>query len=93
MWTRPGLSLKTRSLLNLAILSAINRPYEMRSHRRGALNTGMGRVEIREILLHCAACCGAPAALETFKMAQQVLAERTSMGAPGAPREAGSWTG
>lgn len=75
VWTREGLSLKTRSMLNLAILTAINRPHELKIHIRGAINNGVTVDEMREIFLHCGAYCGAPAALESFKIAQQVLQE------------------
>jgi len=75
VWTRPGLTLKQRSMLNLAILTAINRPAELKIHLKGALNNGVTRDEIREIFLHCGAYCGAPAALESFKIARQVFAE------------------
>lgn len=75
VWVREGLSLKTRSMLNLAILTAINRPNELRIHLRGALNNGVTREEIGEIFLHCGVYCGAPAALESFKVAKQVFAE------------------
>jgi 4-carboxymuconolactone decarboxylase len=91
VWARPGLSRKTRSMLNLAILTAINRPHELRIHLRGALNNGVSREEIREVLLHCAAYCGAPAALDSFKLARQVLAEATEQaGGAGGSRDAGS---
>jgi 4-carboxymuconolactone decarboxylase len=80
VWVREGLSLKTRSMLNLAILTAINRPNELRIHLRGALNNGVTREEIREIFLHCGVYCGAPAALDSFKMAKQVFAEDAASG-------------
>jgi 4-carboxymuconolactone decarboxylase len=75
VWTRPGLDNKTRSILNLAILTAINRPNELRIHLRGAINNGVTRDEIREIFLHCAVYCGAPAALDSFKLARQLFAD------------------
>jgi 4-carboxymuconolactone decarboxylase len=75
VWVREGLSLKTRSMLNLAILTAINRPAELKLHLKGALNNGVTKEEIREIFLHCGAYCGAPAALDAFKVAKQVFAE------------------
>jgi 4-carboxymuconolactone decarboxylase len=75
VWTRPGLALKTRSMLNLAILTAINRPHELKIHVRGAITNGVTKEEMREIFLHCAAYCGAPAALDAFKTAKQVFAE------------------
>jgi 4-carboxymuconolactone decarboxylase len=75
VWVREGLTLKTRSMLNLAILTAINRPAELRLHIRGAMNNGVTKEEMREIFLHCGAYCGAPAALDAFKTAKQVFAE------------------
>lgn len=75
VWTRDGLERKTRSMLNLAILTATNRGGELKLHIRGALNNGVTKDEMREIFLHCGAYCGAPAALESFKLAQQVFAE------------------
>lgn len=75
VWVREGLSLKTRSMLNLAILTAINRPAELKLHIQGALNNGVTKEEIREIFLHCGAYCGAPAALDAFKTAQQLFKE------------------
>jgi len=80
VWVREGLSLKTRSMLNLAILTAINRPNELRLHLRGALNNGVTREEIGEIFLHCGVYCGAPAALDSFKVAKQVFAEDAGSG-------------
>jgi 4-carboxymuconolactone decarboxylase len=75
VWTREGLPPKTRSMLNLAILTAINRPNELAIHLRGALNNGVTREEIREIFLHCGAYCGAPAALDSFKLAGKIFDE------------------
>ena len=74
-WVREGLTLKQRSMLNLAILTAINRPNELKIHIRGAINNGVTQDEMREIFLHCGVYCGAPAALDSFKMAQQVFKE------------------
>jgi 4-carboxymuconolactone decarboxylase len=74
-WTREGLSLKTRSMLNLAMLTALNRPHELRIHLRGAIRNGVTKEEMREIFLQCGVYCGAPAALESFKIAKEVLAE------------------
>ena len=82
VWTREGLRLKTRSMLNLAILTATNRPTELRLHVRGALNNGVTKEEIREIFLHCGAYCGAPATLDAFKQAKQVFAEIEAEGKP-----------
>ena len=74
-WTREGLSLKTRSMLNLAMLTALNRPHELRIHLRGAIRNGVTKEEMQEIFLQCGVYCGAPAALESFKIAKEVLAE------------------
>ena len=74
-WTRPGLSLKTRSMLNLAILTALNRPHEFEMHLRGALTNGVSHEEIKEILFHSAVYCGWPAAIDGFRIVKRVLAE------------------
>ena len=73
IWGRSGLSRKTRSMLNLAMLTALNRPAELKLHVRGALNNGLTREEIREVLLHTLPYCGFPATLESFKAAREVL--------------------
>lgn len=75
VWTRDGLDRKTRSLLNLAMLAAINRPNELKLHLRGAINNGVTRDEMKEVFLQVAVYCGAPAALDAFKLAQQVFVE------------------
>ena len=75
VWTRPGLSRRDRSLLNLAMLTALNRPHEVEAHMRGALRNGCTREEIREVLLHAAIYCGVPAAVDSFRIARSVLAE------------------
>jgi 4-carboxymuconolactone decarboxylase len=78
VWTREGLSLKTRSMLNLAMLTALNRPHELRIHLRGAIRNGVTKKEMQEIFLQCGIYCGAPAALESFKIAKEVLAEESA---------------
>ena len=75
IWGRPGLPRKVRSLLNLAMLTALNRPEELRLHLRGALRNGASREEIGEVLLQTAVYCGVPAANAAFREAQQVFAE------------------
>ena len=75
VWTRPGLPRKTRSLLNLAMLTALNRPHEVRLHVRGALRNGCTREEIMETLLQAAIYCGVPAAIDSVRIAREVLAE------------------
>lgn len=73
VWTRPGLERKTRSMLNLAMLTALNRPNEVRLHVLGALNNGVTPEEIQEILLQACIYCGVPAALDSFKIANEVV--------------------
>lgn len=75
IWSRPGLSRQTRSMINLAMITALNRPHELELHIRGALNNGVTREEIREVLLQTAVYCGAPAALDSFRIARKVFAE------------------
>ena len=79
-WTRPGLDLKTRSMLTPAMLTALNRPHELRIHLRGAIRNGVTKEEMQEIFLQCGVYCGAPAALESFKIAKEVLAEPVERG-------------
>jgi 4-carboxymuconolactone decarboxylase len=74
-WTRPGLDRKTRSLLNLAMLTALNRAPEVKLHVRGAINNGVTVDEIKEVLLHATIYCGIPAGLDAFKAANEVLKE------------------
>ncbi len=76
IWARPGLPRKTRSMLNLAMLTALNRPAELKLHLRGALANGVTIEEIKEIFLQTAIYCGIPAALESFKTAREVFKER-----------------
>ena len=73
IWTRPELPRKTRSLVNLAMLTALNRPHELKLHVRGALRNGCTRDEIREVLLQAAIYCGVPAAIDGFRAAREVL--------------------
>lgn len=75
VWSRPGLDPKTRSMLNLAMLTALNRPHEFAGHVRGAVNNGVTEQEIQEVLLQTMIYCGAPAALESFRVAEIVLRE------------------
>ncbi len=81
VWTRDGLSRKTRSMLNLAMLTALNRPAELKLHVRGAINNGVSKDEMKEIFLQSAIYCGVPAALESFKIAKQVFAEDSAANA------------
>lgn len=74
-WTRPGLDRRTRSLLNLAMLTALNRAPELKLHVRGAITNGVTVDEIKEVLLHATVYCGIPAGLDAFKAANEVLKE------------------
>lgn len=78
IWSRPGLDLKTRSMLNIAMLVALNRSHELAGHIRGAINNGVSEQEIQEILLQAMIYCGAPAALEAFRVAESVIPENKS---------------
>ncbi|AOB28219.1 MULTISPECIES: carboxymuconolactone decarboxylase family protein [Bordetella] len=73
VWTRPGLERKTRSFLNLAMLIALNRPNELRLHLRGAINNGVTKEEIVEVVLQAAIYCGVPAALDAMKAVREVV--------------------
>jgi 4-carboxymuconolactone decarboxylase len=75
VWGRPGLPKKTRSMLNLAMLTALNRPHELKLHVRGALKNGVSREEITEVLLQAAIYCGVPAAVDAFRTAREALKE------------------
>jgi 4-carboxymuconolactone decarboxylase len=75
IWNRPGLSRKTRSLLNLAMLTALHREDEFRLHVRAAFRNGVTKDEIREVLLQCMIYCGVPAANSAFKQAREVFAD------------------
>jgi 4-carboxymuconolactone decarboxylase len=75
LWARPNLPRKTRSIVNLAMLSALNRPHEFKVHVRGALVNGVTREEIREILLQVAVYCGMPAGVEAFRLAREAMKE------------------
>jgi 4-carboxymuconolactone decarboxylase len=88
-WSRPGLDRKSRSMLNLAMLTALGRPDELRLHVRGALNNGVTAEEIREVLVHATVYCGIPAGLDAFKVAHAVLVEAGEIGEAGANGEAG----
>ncbi|QZT61921.1 carboxymuconolactone decarboxylase family protein [Mycolicibacterium austroafricanum] len=75
VWGRDGLPLKTRSMLNLAMIAVLNRPQELATHIRGALNNGVTRDEIREIFLQVGVYAGIPAAVDSFRVAKTAFAE------------------
>lgn len=76
IWSRPGLPRETRSMLTLAMLVALNRQEELRMHLRAALNVGVSRDQIKEVLLQTALYCGLPAANSAFHLASEVFAEK-----------------
>ena len=75
VWGREGLPLKTRSMLNLAMISVLNRPNELRTHVKAALTNGVSRDEVREIFLQVAIYAGVPAAVDSFRIAREAFAE------------------
>ncbi|WP_205874728.1 carboxymuconolactone decarboxylase family protein [Mycobacterium camsae] len=75
VWGRDGLTRKTRSMLNLAMTSALNRPHELRTHLKAALTNGVTREEIREVFLQVAIYAGVPAAVDSFRTAGEIFAE------------------
>ena len=75
VWSREGLDRQTRSMLNLAMLTALNRSHELGVHVRGAMNNGVTPAQIQEVLIQAAVYVGAPAALESFRVAERVLKE------------------
>lgn len=75
VWSRDGLPLKSRSMINLAMLSVMNRPHELKTHIKGALKNGMSREEIREVFMQIAIYAGVPVAVDSFRIAREVFAE------------------
>jgi 4-carboxymuconolactone decarboxylase len=75
VWGRPGLPKKTRSIINLAMLTALNRPHELKVHVKGALTNGLTKEEIAEILMQTAIYCGVPAAVDAFRTAREAFKE------------------
>ena len=75
VWNRPGLDRKARSMLNLAMLTALNRPHELKLHVRGAINNGLTKDEIKEVFLQTAIYCGVPAAIDSFRNAKEIFKE------------------
>ena len=73
VWQRPGLDLKTRSLITVAMLTALGKQHELKGHVRGALNNGATPAEIQEVLLHASIYCGLPTAVEAFRTAAEVV--------------------
>lgn len=75
IWNRPGLDRRTRSFLNLAMITALNRPHELKLHVRGAINNGLTKDEIKEVFLQAAIYCGVPAAIDSFRVAKETFKE------------------
>jgi 4-carboxymuconolactone decarboxylase len=75
IWNRPGLDRRTRSIINLSMLVALNRPHELKLHIRGAVNNGLTKDDIREVLLQTAVYCGVPAGIDAFRNAREVFKE------------------
>lgn len=75
VWGREGLPRKTRSMLNLAMISALNRPHELKMHVKGALRNGVSKDEIREVFLQVAIYCGIPAGVDSFRIAREAFTE------------------
>jgi 4-carboxymuconolactone decarboxylase len=73
LWTRPGLDRKTRSMINLAMLSALGKTHELKLHVRGALTNGVTVEEIKEVLLQVAVYCGVPAGMDSFRNAREAI--------------------
>ena len=73
VWARPGLNPRDRSLITIAMLTALNRPQELKTHIRAGLTNGVTRKEVSEILLHANVYCGAPAAVDAFRMMREVF--------------------
>ena len=75
VWGRDTLPLKIRSMLNLAMISSLNRPHELKIHVKGALRNGVTKDEIREVFLQVAIYCGVPAGVDSFRIAREAFAE------------------
>ena len=73
VWQREGLDLKTRSLITVAMLTALGKQHELKGHVRGALNNGVTPAELQEVLLHASIYCGVPSAVEAFRTAAEVV--------------------
>ena len=75
IWGRPGLDRKTRSIINLAMISALNRPHEVKVHVKAAITNGLTKDEIKEVFLQVAIYCGVPAGVDSFRIAKEVFKE------------------
>ena len=75
LWTRPGMDRRTRSIVNLAMISVLNRPHELKLHVKGALKNGLTKDEIKEIFLQVAVYAGVPAGIDSFRIAREAFKE------------------
>ena len=75
IWSRPGLDRKTRSIINLAMISALNRPHEVKMHVKGAIANGLTKDDIKEVFLQVAIYCGVPAGVDSFRIAREAFKE------------------
>ena len=75
IWNRPGLDRRTRSIINLSMITALNRPHELKLHVKGAINNGLSKEDIQEVFLQAAIYCGVPAAIDSFRCAKEVFTE------------------
>ena len=75
LWTRPGLARRERSIANLAMICALNRPHELKLHVKAAVKNGLTKEEIKEVLLQVAVYCGVPAGIDSFRIARDALKE------------------
>jgi 4-carboxymuconolactone decarboxylase len=75
VWGRPGLELRDRSMINIAMISALNRPHELKLHVKAAIGNGLSKDEIREVLMQVAVYCGVPAGIDSFRIAREAFAE------------------
>jgi 4-carboxymuconolactone decarboxylase len=80
-WGRPALDRRTRSFLNLAMITALNRPHELKLHVKGAIRNGVSKAEIAEVFLQAAVYCGVPAAIDSFRVAREAFKEMDGEGA------------
>ncbi len=78
VWARPGLDRRTRSIVNLAMITALNRPHELKIHVKGAIRNGLSKEEIAEIFLQAAVYCGVPAGIDSFRVAREAFKEMES---------------
>lgn len=77
VWQRPGLDMKTRSLITVAMLTAQGKQHELKAHVRGALNNGVTPEELREVMLHATVYCGFPTAIDAFRSVTEVVEPKT----------------